>query len=231
MSKAFFLTGTDTGVGKTFFGASLAAALRDAGYRVGVFKPVESGAGLEAGRKVPADALLLAEAAGCTLDLDLICPYALREPLAPSEAAKMEGVIIDPARIFDAFYAVADASDVVLVEGAGGLLCPLYETWTVLELMRQLNWPAINVVGSKLGAVNHTLLTERVLLDESVGLMGHVINNLYGSDEPAALTNPDLIRSLARTPVLAVLPRAEERWLPPRIFRTHFDLSVLGLEG
>ena len=229
LKKAFFITGTDTDSGKTFFAASLAAALFDAGYSVGVFKPIESGCRKVDGELVPEDASLLKKASGTDQPLSDICLYRLAEPLAPSEAARMQGVTVEPERVVRAFEQIADTHDITLVEGAGGLMAPLFDRWTVLELARQLNVPVIHVVGSKLGAINHTLLSERVILEESVELVGHVINNLYGSDDRAALTNPDLVKRLARRPVLAVLPRSESPWLAPGGFNKRFDLNVLAL--
>ena len=230
MNKAFFITGTDTAVGKTFFAASLAAALHDAGLKVGVFKPIESGCRVVDGRAMPSDANLLKTASGTDQEIEEICLYRLREALAPSEAASIEGVRIDPSLIIEAFDRIVQEHEVTLVEGAGGPYAPLYESWTVLELMRELNAPVINVVGSKLGAINHTLLTERVLLEESLELLGHAINNLHGSKDPACITNPELIAKFARRPILCVLPKVDAPWLEPRLFEAHFNMSVLDLD-
>ena len=92
MRKAVFITGTDTGVGKTFFACRLAALLREFGYRVGVMKPVETGCAEQEGKLFPPDAILLKEASGSEFPLDKICPYQLREPLAPSVAAQRQGI-------------------------------------------------------------------------------------------------------------------------------------------
>ena len=230
MGKAFFITGTDTAVGKTYFAASLACALNEAGLKVGVFKPVESGCRYSQGKQVPRDASILKLASGCDLDIPKICPYCFREALAPSEAAKIENVKIDKRRIIETFEYILDSHEVTIVEGAGGLLSPLYESWDVLELMRELCIPVINVVSSKLGAINHTLLTERVILDESLELIGHVVNNLFGTDEPAVLSNPDVIASLTAKPVVCVLPKVQTPWLEPQRFNSYFDFRILDLE-
>lgn len=231
MSKAFFITGTDTGIGKTFFAASLASSLKNKGLSVGVFKPVESGCKFSRGEPVPEDATLLKRASGCELELDKICPYPLRQPIVPSLAAQTENVLVDVERIAALFENIVDSHDVTIVEGAGGLMSPLFNDWTVLALMRRLNVPAINVVGSKLGAINHALLTERVILDESIGLVGHVVNNLFGSSDFSISSNPEVITAFARRPVLAVLPHVNSPWMEPELFDSHFDSGLLDLDS
>ncbi len=230
MGKAFFVTGTDTDVGKTFFAASLASYLKSAGYNIGVFKPIESGCATIDGKMVPGDAMTLKRASGCELDMETICPYCLKEAVAPSVAAKNANLFVDVNLILNSFDVLRNEHDVVLVEGAGGVLAPLFDSVKVVDLMRMLAIPAINVIGSKLGAVNHALLTERTILDESLGMIGHVINNLHGVDDPAIQSNPDLIKKHARRKVLGVLPKANGPWLAPDTFKENFDLVALELE-
>src|SRR6185503_12356190 len=130
MGSGIFITGTDTGVGKTFFAATLAAYLRDAGYRVGVMKPAETGCEESDGALIPADALLLKDASGCTEPIERICPYRLAEPLAPSIAAERAGVKIDIDHLMAVYGGIKAGHDVTLVEGAGGLLVPLLPGYT-----------------------------------------------------------------------------------------------------
>lgn len=225
MKKAFFITGTDTGVGKTFFACSLAAALVNRGLKVAAFKPMESGCERIDGKLVAKDVTKLQEATGRHCE----CLYTLAEPLAPAEAARIEGVNINPQSVIEAFMRIFEQNDVTLVEGAGGVLVPLADGWSVMDLMRELNIPVINVVGSKLGAINHTLLTERAVLEESLQLVGHVINNLHGASDAATLSNPDVIGALTALPVLGVLPRSENQgdWILPRIFERLIDVDWL----
>src|SRR5437899_10295180 len=103
MGSGIFITGTDTGVGKTFFACALVELLKQAGYKVGVMKPAETGCDQSDGKLMPQDALALKEASGCEIPLEKICPYQLREPFAPSVAAEPEGRIIAIARLM-AFY-------------------------------------------------------------------------------------------------------------------------------
>ena len=130
-----FITGTDTGVGKTFVARGIVSVLRARGRRVGVLKPVETGCGGSAARR-PEDALALRSASGSTLSLDRICPYQLDAPLAPDVAARLEGVRIDPTVIDAAFCAIETAHDVTVVEGAGGLLVPIVDRYSMADLAR-----------------------------------------------------------------------------------------------
>src|SRR3972149_6492062 len=135
MKKNFFITATDTGAGKTFVGASIASLLRGKGIKVGVMKPVETGCGKKNGRLLPKDALKLKKAAGSDEALSLINPYRFSPPLAPSIAGSMAGVRIDLKKIKKSFEVISEKNDVTIVERIGGLLTPLTEDATVLDLM------------------------------------------------------------------------------------------------
>ena len=123
--SGLFVTGTDTGCGKTAVAVALARTLRAAGRTVRVLKPVETGCELQNGEPAPADALALAAAAGDAAPLERICPYRLRLPAAPAVAAAEEGVEIDLDRLEQAYGEAASGADLVLVEGAGGLRVPI----------------------------------------------------------------------------------------------------------
>ncbi|HXF75466.1 MAG TPA: dethiobiotin synthase, partial [Methylomirabilota bacterium] len=129
MGTGIFITGTDTGVGKTFFTAALAAYGRELGYRVGVMKPAETGCEEKNGELVPADALLLKQASACAEAMEKICPYRFREPLAPSIAAERAGVKIEIDPLLKAYGEISAAHDLTLVEGAGGLMVPLLPSY------------------------------------------------------------------------------------------------------
>ena len=205
-----FITGTDTGVGKTFVARGIASALRARGRRVGVLKPIETGCGAAIGRQ-PADALALQAAAGSTLPLDRICPYRLDAPLAPDVAARLENVRLDPAVVVAAFRALERDHDVTLVEGAGGLLVPILERYTMADLARELGLPLLVVVDSKLGAINHTLLTLEAAATRGLSVRGYVLNHASAADEAAA-TNPSVLARCTDTPCLGALawtPTAE----------------------
>ena len=147
--------GTDTGCGKTTVACAIARAAREAGQRVRVLKPVETGCV----DGVPADAVALAEAAGDERPLEELCPYRLSLPAAPEIAARQEGVDIDPDALQRAFASAADGADLVLVEGAGGLRVPVRLGLDMAELALLFGLPLVLVARAALGTINHTLLT------------------------------------------------------------------------
>jgi dethiobiotin synthetase len=198
---ALFVTGTDTGVGKTFVACALAHALRARGRRVGVVKPAETGVDAE-----PEDALRLAAAAGDAAPLDDVCPYRLRAPLAPAVAAAREGVGIDVERLVALIARRARDVDVLLVEGAGGLLVPLAGTTTFLDLALRLRMPALVVAANRLGTVNHCALTARVAAAAGVDVVGFVLSQTAPERDLSADTNADTIGRLTGLRCLGVLP-------------------------
>jgi dethiobiotin synthetase len=204
-----FVTGTDTGVGKTLVTAAIAAALARRGRRVGVVKPVETGC--RAGRDglVAEDALALAVAAGDPAPLEAVCPYRLPEPLAPALAAERAGVTIDVAALATHIRQRAALVDVLLVEGAGGLLVPLTRRESFADLARGLGARVLVIVGSRLGAINHALLTLEVLRTRGFALAGYVVNRLGTHDDLAVATNEDLLRTLSSMPCIGTVP-----WMP-----------------
>lgn len=202
-----FITGTDTGVGKTFVARGIASALRARGFRVGVMKPVETGCGGAVTRR-PADALALRAAARSTLELDRVCPYQLDAPLAPYVAARLENIRIDPRAIVAAFRAIEPGHDVTVVEGAGGLLVPIAERYSMADLARDLALPLLVVVDSKLGAINHTLLTLEAAAARGLSVRGYVLNHASGADEAAA-TNASVLERCTATPCVGTID-----WMP-----------------
>src|SRR5437879_13345036 len=155
--SALLVTGTDTGVGRTVVACALATALRQRGRRVAVMKPVETGVEDE-----PADPLALRAAAADPAPLDDICPYRLRAPLAPAVAARLEGVTIDVARLVALVARRRQEADMLLVEGAGGLLVPLDARTTYADLAVRTGLPLLVVGANRLGTVNHCALTAQI---------------------------------------------------------------------
>ena len=153
--KGLFVTGTDTGCGKTTVACAIARAAREAGQRVRVLKPVETGCV----DGVPADATALGEAAGDERPLEELCPYRLALPAAPEIAARQERIEIDPDALQRAFASAADGADLVLVEGAGGLRVPIRAGLDMAELALLFGLPLLVVARAALGTINHTLLT------------------------------------------------------------------------
>lgn len=154
-----FITGTDTGVGKTYVAVMIVRALRAAGHRVGVYKPVASGCRREGGRWLSDDALALWEAAGRPGSLDQVCPQCFAAPLAPPAAAREEGRHVDDALLRAGLEVWRRNSDIVVVEGAGGLMSPVSETALVGDLAAEFRFPLVIVARNALGTINHSLLT------------------------------------------------------------------------
>lgn len=203
--QSILITGTDTGIGKTTVSCVIAAGLRAAGHRVGVFKPAETGCPRVDGDPVPQDAQLLRFFADCRLPLSEICVYPLRDPLAPLMAARREGVVVSVDAIVQRHARIASAHDVTLIEGAGGLLVPIGEGCNFVHLAQQLRAALVVVVGNRLGAINHALLTLDHARSAGLPILGYVMNTLSPNPDLAADTNHDLLQELAG-PALAVVP-------------------------
>jgi dethiobiotin synthetase len=197
---ALLVTGTDTGVGKTFVACALAHALRARGRRVGVLKPVETGVDGD-----PEDARRLAEAAGDLAPLDELCPYRLRAPLAPAVAAERERVSIDLERIVALIERRARSVDRLLVEGAGGLLVPIVGTTTYLDLALRARLPLLLVAANRLGTVNHCALNARVAAAAGLEVTGFVLSQPTPTTDVSAETNADTIGRLTGLRCLGVL--------------------------
>jgi len=204
-----FVTGTDTGIGKTVVTTALAAAITRQGRRVGVVKPVETGCRSDRDGLIPEDALALAAAACDPAPLEAVCPYRLPDPLAPALAAERAGVAIDVEALATHVRHRAAEVDVLLVEGAGGLLVPLTRRESFADFAHRLGARVLVVVGSRLGAINHALLTLEVLTARGIALAGYVINRLGPNDDLAVATNDDLLRALTAVPCLGTFP-----WTP-----------------
>ncbi|MGH7893064.1 MAG: dethiobiotin synthase [Candidatus Binatia bacterium] len=199
--SVLFITGTDTGVGKTFVACALAHALRARGRRVGVLKPVETGVDGE-----PEDACRLRLAANDRAPLDDVCPYRLRAPLAPAVAAAREGVAIDLDRVTALVRRRAGEVDVLLVEGAGGLLVPIVGRTTFLDLAVRLAVPIIIVAANRLGTINHTALTARVAAAAGLVVRGFILSHPTPHTDESASTNVETIGSLTGLACLGVVP-------------------------
>jgi dethiobiotin synthetase len=205
-SAGLFVTGTDTGVGKTLIAAGLAHALRARGIDVGVMKPVETGCPTRDGRLRPPDALALREAAGSRDALDLVNPYRFREPLAPMVAAERSRRSIDVERVLTRCDRLAERHTVMLVEGAGGLLVPITEKVSFLDLAVRLQLPLLVVIGSRLGALNHARLTIDAARAARVLVAAAVVNRATAGRSPARTTNLSVLRRLLPIPVLGEIP-------------------------
>jgi dethiobiotin synthetase len=205
------VTGTDTGVGKTFVGCALAAAASRRG-PVAVFKPAETGCAQIAGELRPDDALRLRAAAASDADPALVCPYRFAEPLAPWVAAERAGVAIEVERLRRCFAELAERAEAIFVESAGGLLVPLGRTYSYADLAADLDLRVVVVVGSRLGALNHTLLTLECAKARRLEVAGYVLNHPWPETDLPRATNAAALERLTEVPCLAEfghLPEAE----------------------
>lgn len=214
MKRALFITGTDTGVGKTFTASLIASSLKAKGIDVGVMKPIETGCAVRNKNLIPEDALSLMQAAGSIDPLDDVNPYRFTAALSPHLAARLEGVEVDLDKIKTQFEKLSRSHDIILVEGAGGLLVPITETKITADLVLALGIPVVIVAASRLGVINHTLLTVEAARRRNIEVKGIILNNVT----PAAIDlsrkyNLKEIKALTGLPVFE-LPYAEKKEAP-----------------
>ncbi|OYZ06091.1 MAG: dethiobiotin synthase [Methylophilales bacterium 16-45-7] len=176
MKHAFFITGTDTGIGKTYVSCQLIREYVAQGYRVVGMKPVAAGCEFIDGLWVNEDVALLTQASNVKAPFHLVNPYCFNAPIAPHIAASQQGVEVQLEVIQRAFIALSEMADIVIVEGAGGLLVPLNAHATIADLIALLNIPIVLVVGMRLGCINHALLTYAVIQSRQLPISAWVAN-------------------------------------------------------
>lgn len=204
LPRHFFVTGTDTSVGKTTVTVRLMQQLVAQGLTVIGMKPVASGCEWVDGRWQNDDVLQLTAASNVSAPAELINPYCFEPAIAPHIAAAQAGVEIDFNVIRAAYEQLTTMADVVIVEGAGGLLVPLNATQTIADLIQALSLPALVVVGMRLGCINHALLTAQVLKQRNIDFCGWVANNIDPQMSVPQENLQSLITGLQQPPVLQV---------------------------
>jgi dethiobiotin synthetase len=207
--SGLLITGTDTGVGKTWVACHLIKALVASGLRVGVMKPCETGivGGPRPERLAPGcDAQLLLEASGCKAAVQDVLPYAFRLPAAPAIAALEEGCRIEYDELEAAYGRLNEDHDLVIVEGAGGVLVPLAPGLDFLGLASRLDLETLIVARTGLGTVNHTGLTERALAANGCPPLGIVLNSPSGAVSGCDRVNLGALAQVLTAPVLAEMP-------------------------
>ena len=205
-----FITGTDTGVGKTAVSCGMAAYLSlRKGYDVGVMKPFESGNEAPA-EDMTGDAWSLKAASGSQDAIRDINPYHFKAPLAPETAAMLEGAHIDIARVRSVYRELCARHDVVIVEGAGGILVPIRDGYFYSDLMADLGAPVIIVSRLTLGTINHTLLSCRYLRSAGVEVAGVILNDMLGENDIASRTNPGMLVRYLDVPLLGTFPHVPD---------------------
>lgn len=210
MAFGIFVTGTDTGVGKTLVSAGLALALKARGMKVGVMKPVATGCHGTEKRLVPPDAVYLFEAAENEYP-SLTSPSRFRNPLAPNVAAVLEKKEVNLDNIRKAYLELQKHYDYIIVEGIGGLMVPLTQDYFVTNLIREFKLPMLIVARVGLGTINHTLLTVDAAVIRGLEIRGIIFNRMPKVNYSVAeITNPKVVHDLARIPVLGTLPEMDD---------------------
>ena len=204
--RGLFVTGTDTGVGKTLVACGLVHAYRRLGLRVAGMKPVAAGCFETPEGWRNEDVEALRAAANVDAPLDEINPYRFAEPIAPHVAAAREGRAIDPDLIRERFDALSKRADAVVVEGAGGFVVPLNDREDFGDLARLLALPVVLTVGMRLGCINHALLTQEAILSRGLVFAGWVANRI-DPEMPAFEDNLAALEARLRAPLLGVVPR------------------------
>ncbi len=232
--KSIFVTGTDTGVGKTAISSGLAAYLSvRKGLDVGVMKPFESGIETT-GERSTGDTWVLKAASGTRDDISEINPYLFKAPLAPEAAAFQEKATIDMGFVTATYNRLVARHDVVIVEGAGGLLVPIMDGFFYADLVRSWKTPVVIVSRLTLGTINHTLLTCGHLKSIGVKVLGVILNDTDGENDIAARTNPGMLEKYLDVPLLGIFPhtpalfeKGVDREQLASLFEKHIDCSVL----
>jgi dethiobiotin synthetase len=208
--RGVFVTGTDTGIGKTYASCALLHALRAAGHRASGMKPVASGCHATPDGLRNDDALALLAASDPTPDYALCNPFALADAIAPHLAARAEGVEITLAPIMQPYEQIARSADRVVVEGVGGWSVPLSDSLMQADLVRALELPVILVVGLRLGCINHALLSARAIAADGCNLIGWIANRI-DSAMASAEANVETLQARIPAPMLGVLEQAPDR--------------------
>lgn len=217
--KALFITGTDTGVGKSIVAAGLVRLARMKGLRgVGV-KPVETGCAVREGVLFPEDGAFLQKASEHDLTLDACAPFRFSLPASPARAAAMEGRRLDIAEMEEHIRAVAETAHFTAVEGAGGLMAPIQGDLMMIDLVERLGYPVLLVARTRLGTINHTLLSLRALNQRSIAVEGIVLSQTIDSIGPEEEYTPGDLARLVKDVPLVVLPylNGEQASEPSRI--------------
>lgn len=223
-SCAYFVTGTDTDIGKTLVASAMLHNLAENRIRAAGMKPVAAGAFLRDGVLHNDDADALAAAASVSLPPELATPYLLREPASPHIAAALEGIEIDPRHILACYDRVVEMADAVVVEGVGGFRVPLNDSVDAADLAQQLGLPVIMVVGLRLGCISHALLTAEAIAARGLKLAGWV-GNVVDLAMQHGIANVESLSARLQAPLLGCVPRLPAAL--PAAAAAHLDFSSL----
>lgn len=203
--KSYFITATDTGVGKTTITAALATSIKKSGVDVGIMKPVATGVLQKTGFK-SSDVSILYHAAKVTDPESEINPIFMPLPVSPYDAGKVLDIAFDKKIIFEQFTKLKNKHDMMLVEGIGGILTPLTRDYFVADLIKDLGLETIVVTRSTLGTLNHTMMTIKICHDYKIPVKGILVNTYDENGGPAEKNSPSTIHEITGVPILGVIP-------------------------
>jgi len=203
--NAYFITGTDTGVGKTSITAGLAGSMHKLGIDVGIMKPIATGYPNKTGFK-SSDVAKLVEAVSIKDPENLINPVFLSLPTSPFDATKLLGLSIDMPLIFEQFKKLLVLHKVLLVEGIGGIMTPITKNFFVADMIKQMGIDTIIVTRATIGTLNHTVMTCKMCKDYGIKIRGIVINNFDEKGTAAEKNAPSTLYELTNIPILGTVP-------------------------
>ena len=210
--KGFFITGTDTGVGKTIIAGALIKVLCHLGVKTGAMKPVETGCVREGEILLPSDGMFLKQMAQMQEPVTQVSPCCFESPLAPLPASELEKKSVSVVAIKKAFYSLYTNYDAVIVEGIGGLMVPLNTNYFVVDLAKEIGLPLIVVAKPGLGSINHVMLTVNYALKEGLQVAGIIMNySLPPENSLAEETNPQLLKQICPAPLIGIFPYLKNR--------------------
>jgi len=209
--RILFFAGTDTEVGKTFVASLAVKELCHSGLRVGVYKPVASGCTVVDGRLVSADAISLWNATGRTVDFDAICPQRFSAPLAPQVAARRAGQTVDEDSLLRGLATVSIDRDIVVVEGAGGLMSPLSDNYLNSTLARKMNADVVIIAANRLGVIHQVLATVTAAGAFHLPVVGIILNQVVSDGDESVEENANIIANFTDVPILGQITHRSER--------------------
>ena len=228
--NSYFVTGTDTGVGKTAITAAIAYSLRRRGIDVGVMKPIATGVAQKAGPFRSEDVALLHDSSQVKDDEKTINPVFLPLPVSPYDASKILGLEIDMGIVFERYGYLVKSHQMVLVEGIGGIMTPITKDFFVADMIKQMGLETIVVTRSTLGTINHTTMTIEMCRKYRIPVRGLIINYFDENGTPAERNAPSTLHEVTGLPILGIIPFVRDYQKPEamaNIVEKNIDLNAL----
>ena len=206
LPRTIFITGTDTGVGKTIVTAAVCSCIKSSGKRVAAMKPIQTGTDTQKTLDIEFVYKVLDE----EFLIDDVCPYRFTKPLSPKLASEVSGKEIHVNDILSAYKTLEEKFEYVVIEGAGGILAPVKNNYFIVDLINEMESPVIIVTRPALGTINHTLLTIESAKNKGLSILGIIVNKYPIDPDDSELTNPDEIASISGLPILGIIPEIQE---------------------